>query len=421
MDKIEIIGGKPLVGTISISGAKNAALPIMAASLLTNSRLELSNIPNLTDIGSMIKLLKSLNSNICKKSGKVTIKSQKPKSNFASYELVRKMRASFLVLGPLLSRYGEAKVSLPGGCAIGARPIDIHLKGFEKMGVNFEIKDGYVIGKVKKNLKGAQISLPFKSVGATENLLMAATLAEGKTIIVNAAQEPEIIDLGRCLKLMGAKVRGLGTSKIIISGVKKLMGCNYKIMPDRIEAGTYLLAVLGCSGSVELVNLNNEVIQNLIDTFAQFKDLDLVKKNNTSILVKSSKKFFESANIKTLPFPGFPTDLQAQLSAVMTRAKGTSIIEESIFENRFMHVAELRRMGANILIEGSRVIIKGKKKIFGAQLMATDLRASSSLIIAGLMAEGKTTINRVYHLDRGYEKIEKKLSKCNANIKRIKG
>tara|TARA_B100000989_G_scaffold298571_1_gene288514 strand:- start:69 stop:1334 length:1266 start_codon:yes stop_codon:yes gene_type:complete len=421
MDKIEILGGKPLVGKICISGAKNAALPILAASLLTNSKLELSNIPKLSDINSMIRLLKSLNSHILNKSGKVIIKSRKPKHNFASYDLVRKMRASFLVLGPLLSRYGEAKVSLPGGCAIGARPIDIHLTGFEKMGVNFEIKNGYVIGKVKKNLKGAKICLPFKSVGATENLLMAATLAEGKTIIVNAAQEPEIVDLGECLKLMGAKVHGLGTSKIIVNGVKKMTGCNYKIMPDRIEAGTYLLAVLGCSGWIELDNLNNEVIQNLINTFDQFKDLDLVKKDDTSISVKFCKKTYDGISIKTSPFPGFPTDLQAQLSAVMTRAKGISIIEESIFENRFMHVAELQRMGASILIEGSKVIIKGKKKIFGAQLMATDLRASSSLIIAGLMAEGKTIINRVYHLDRGYEKIEKKLSKCNVNIKRIKG
>ena len=421
MDKIEIFGGKPLVGTISISGAKNAALPILAASLLTNSKLELCNIPKLSDINSMIRLLQSLNATIHKKSGKVMIKSQKPKNNFASYDLVRKMRASFLVLGPLLSRYGEAKVSLPGGCAIGGRPIDIHLKGFEKMGVNFNIKDGYVVGKVEKKLNGATIHLPFKSVGATENLLMAATLAKGKTVIVNAAKEPEIVDLGECLKLMGASIDGLGTSKIIINGVKKLIGCNYKIMPDRIEAGTYLLAVLGCSGCVELVNLNKEVIQNLLNTFSQFKDLDLVEKNNTSILVKFTKKDYKSINIKTLPFPGFPTDLQAQLSAVMTKAKGTSTIEESIFENRFMHVAELQRMGANIVINGSKVIIKGKKKIFGAQLMATDLRASSSLIIAGLMAEGKTIINRVYHLDRGYEEIEKKLSKCNVNIKRIKG
>ncbi len=421
MDKIEISGGNPLVGKIPISGAKNAALPIMAATLLTNSKLELNNIPELSDINSMIRLLQSLNSKIQVKSGKITIKSHKPKHFIASYDLVRKMRASFLVLGPLLSRYGEAKVSLPGGCAIGARPIDIHLKGFENMGVNFVIKDGYVIGKVKKHLKGAKICLPCKSVGATENLLMAATLAEGKTIIVNAAQEPEIVDLGKCLKLMGAKIRGLGTSKITINGVKKMIGCNYKIMPDRIEAGTYLLAVLGCSGRVELQNLSNEVIQNLLNTFAQFKDLDLERKSNTCLIVNFSKKIYEGINIKTQPFPGFPTDLQAQLSAVMTRAKGLSIIEESIFENRFMHVAELQRMGANILIEGSKVIIKGKKKIFGAQLMATDLRASSSLIIAGLMAEGKTTINRVYHLDRGYEKIEKKLSKCNVNIKRIKG
>ena len=420
MDKIEIIGGNPISGTVKISGSKNSSLPILACSLLTNDIMELINIPRLSDIHSMIKLLDSLNTEISFNANKARLKSVKPQRNFASYDLVRKMRASFLVLGPLLSKYGNAKVSLPGGCAIGARPIDMHLEGFEKMGAKFLIEGGYVIGEAKKKLKGAKITLPFQSVGATENLLMAACLADGTTIISNAAQEPEIIDLGKCLILMGASIEGLGSKTIKIIGKKKLSGCKYRVMSDRIEAGTYALAVLGCSGTLEIKNLDEPLIDNFIKIFSLFDNFLVKKVNNKTMIVLSKKIPYEGVRIKTAPFPGFPTDLQAQLSAVMTKACGESIIEETIFENRFMHVAELIRMGAEMNIDGAKVIIQGKDQIHGAQLMATDLRASSSLIIAGLMAEGKTIINRVYHLDRGYENIEKKLSKCNVKIRRIK-
>ena len=420
MDKIEIIGGSPIFGTVRISGSKNSTLPILACSLLTNDIMELTNVPRLSDIHSMIKLLGSLNTEISFKNSRVTVQSSRPQRNFASYDLVRKMRASFLVLGPLLAKYGNAKVSLPGGCAIGARPIDMHLDGFEKMGAKFLVEDGYVIGEVKKKLKGAKITLPFQSVGATENLLMAACLADGQTLISNAAQEPEIIDLGKCLILMGASIEGLGSKRIKIIGKKNLSGCKYRIMSDRIEAGTYALAVLGCSGKLEITNLDESLIDNFIKIFSSFDNFIVKKVDNKTMVVISNKLSYKGIKIKTAPFPEFPTDLQAQLSAVMTKAYGESIIEETIFENRFMHVAELIRMGAEMHIDGAKVIIQGKEKIFGAQLMATDLRASSSLIIAGLMAEGKTIINRVYHLDRGYENIEKKLSDCNVKIRRIK-
>ena len=406
-------------GQISISGSKNGALPIMVCSLLTNDSLTIENVPDLSDINSMISLLQSLNSEVEFKNNKLRINSFKPKLNYASYDLVRKMRASFLVMGPLLARYGNAEVSLPGGCAIGARPINYHIKAFEKMGVSFDIVDGYVKGKVKKNLKGAQINLPVKSVGATENIMMAATLAEGETIISNAAMEPEIENMGDCLIRMGADIRGLGTSLIKINGKKKLDGCSFKVMSDRIEAGTFILAVLGCGGKVNLKLHDEIVIENLKNIFS-FSDKLLISDSKDGLIVECEGGGYSPVNIITKPYPGFPTDLQAQLTAVMTKAKGVSVIEETIFENRFMHIAELIRMGASIKIKGPKVEITGGEKIFGAQVMATDLRASSSLVIAGLMAEGKTTINRVYHLDRGYEKLEEKLSQCNIKIKRLK-
>ncbi len=420
MDQIEITGGRPVKGTIKISGSKNSSLPILASSLLTKKRMNILNVPNLSDIHSMVNLLKSLNSDIKFSDGEIIIQCKTPKRNFASYDLVRKMRASFLVLGPLLARYGNAKVSLPGGCAIGARPIDIHLNGLKRLGVKFMIENGYVIGEAINGLKGARIILPFKSVGATENLMMAATLADGKTVLSNVAQEPEVVDLGNCLISMGANITGLGSNEILIEGQKQLKGCRYSIMPDRIELGTFILLVLGCSGQLKFINLSEDLIDHYINLLKKFKELKLEKKTKNILLVKSSEMTYKAKNIKTRSYPGFPTDLQAQLSAVMTKAIGTSRIEEKIFENRFMHVAELNRMGAKINIDGCKVKIKGRKKIYGAQVMATDLRASSSLIIAGLMAEGKTIINRVYHLDRGYEEIEKKLSMCNLKIKRIK-
>ena len=420
MDQIEIIGGNPVSGEIKISGSKNASLPILASSLLTNEPLKLYNIPDLSDVNSMIKLLKSLNVEAEFNNNIIDLSPRKPKENYASYDLVRKMRASFLVMGPLLAKYGNAKVSLPGGCAIGDRPINIHLDGLKKMGVRFLIEDGYVIGQIDGALKGAEINLPIRSVGATENIMMAATLALGRTKISNAAKEPEIIDLGNFLQSMGAKISGLGTDQISIIGVSKLCGSEYSVMADRIEAGTFILLVLGCSGSLKLTNLDERVIDNYIEIFKPFKELSFEKISKNKLLITCNTKNYKGFDVKTKPYPGFPTDLQAQLSAVMTKARGSSTIEETIFENRFMHVAELNRMGAKMDVEGSVVKIEGQKQIFGAPVMATDLRASSCLIIAGFMAEGKTIINRVYHLDRGYENIEDKLSNCNLKIKRIR-
>jgi UDP-N-acetylglucosamine 1-carboxyvinyltransferase len=420
MDQIEIIGGNPVSGEIKISGSKNASLPILACSLLTIEPLKLYNVPDLSDVNSMIKLLESLNVESEFNNNVIDLSPKKPNENYASYDLVRKMRASFLVMGPLLARYGNAKVSLPGGCAIGDRPINIHLDGFKKMGVRFIIEDGYVIGHIEGALKGTEVNLPIRSVGATENIMMAATLALGRTTISNAAKEPEVIDLGNFLQSMGAKISGLGTDQISIIGVSKLCGSEYSVMSDRIEAGTFILLVLGCSGSLKLTNLDERVIDNYIEIFKPFKELSFEKISKNKLLITSNTINYRGFDVKTKPYPGFPTDLQAQLSAVMTKAIGSSTIEETIFENRFMHVAELNRMGAKMDVEGSVVKIEGQKQIFGAPVMATDLRASSCLIIAGFMAEGKTIINRVYHLDRGYENIEDKLSNCNLKIKRIR-
>ena len=410
MDKIEITGGKSLNGKIRISGSKNSALPILAASLLTEEKISVSNVPNLSDIFSMLELLKSLNVKINKRKDKIDLTSSTPRSLLAHYDLVRKMRASFLILGPLLARYGEAKVSLPGGCAIGNRPVNLHLDGLERMGVTFKIEDGYVTGSIDGRLKGANINLNKISVGATENLIMAATLAEGTTIITNAAQEPEISDLSKLLIRMGANIKGFGTKKIVIDGVKKLKSCSYEIMPDRIESGTYILCVFGCGGIVKLENVNNEICDHLIKIFKQLKSLQLKKNDNGKNLADKKKKNSElSLKVRTKEYPGFPTDLQAQLTSSLLKTKGRSEIVENIFENRFMHIGELIRMGANVKQIGSKVIVKKCKKLRGAEVMATDLRASSCLVIAALMADGKTTINRVYHLDRGYENLEKKL------------
>ncbi len=421
MDKIEITGGKSLNGKIRISGSKNSALPILAASLLTEEKISVSNVPNLSDISSMLELLKSLNVKINKRKDKIDLTSSTPRSLLAHYDLVRKMRASFLILGPLLARYGEAKVSLPGGCAIGNRPVNLHLDGLERMGVTFKIEDGYVTGSVGGRLKGASINLNKISVGATENLIMAATLAEGTTIITNAAQEPEISDLSKLLIRMGANIKGFGTKKIVIDGVNKLRSCSYEIMPDRIESGTYILCVFGCGGIVKLENVNNEICDHLIKIFKQLKSLQLKKNDNgKKLLIKKKKNSQLSLKVKTKEYPGFPTDLQAQLTSSLLKTKGRSEIVENIFENRFMHISELIRMGANVKQIGSKVIVKKCKKLRGAEVMATDLRASSCLVIAALMADGKTTINRVYHLDRGYENLEQKLKLCGAQIKRVK-
>ncbi|MFL2661478.1 MAG: UDP-N-acetylglucosamine 1-carboxyvinyltransferase [Alphaproteobacteria bacterium] len=421
MDKIEIIGGLPLKGRIKISGAKNSALPIMAACLLTEKKISISNVPELSDINSMIKLLESLNVKIKKKEKKLELNSFKPSSLVASYELVRKMRASFLILGPLIARYGSASVSMPGGCAIGTRPVDLHLEGLKKMGVRFKIDSGYVTGKIDGRLRGATINLDQISVGATENIIMAATLAEGKTVINNAAREPEVIDLSLMLIKMGADIKGYGTKKISIIGQKSLAGCNHEIMPDRIESGTFALCVFGCSGKIQLDNLNKDVCNHLKKIFKKLKSLNFETINNGNSLIVSKNKNIEiSLTVRTAEYPGFPTDLQAQLTSSLLKTRGKNEIVENIFENRFMHISELIRMGAKLKLNGSKVIVSGTEKLVGAEVMATDLRASSSLIIAGLMAKGKTTINRVYHLDRGYENIEEKLKLCGAQIERLK-
>lgn len=417
MDKISILGGKTLEGIISISGSKNASLPILAASLLTNEVSCLSNVPNLLDIATMKDLLSSLGINITSNNKILYLEPSNIISTHADYELVRKMRASVLVLGPLLARYGEAEVSLPGGCAIGSRPVDIHINALKKMGVKIEIKDGYIKAKVdKKKLVGADITFPIASVGATENIIMAASLAEGKTIIRNVALEPEIDDLIKVLNKMGSRINRLNGGKIEIEGVNNLKGFSHSVMPDRIEAGTYAMAAVITSGKIQLLNADEKYLKNVM----QYLDKvgAKIEYNVDGIIIEGPKTII-NVDVKTEVYPGFPTDLQAQAMALMVVANGSSVIEESIFENRFMHIAELVRFGAKIKNTGFKAYIDGQKKLNGAQVMATDLRASSSLILAGLKAEGETIINRVYHLDRGYEDLEKKLSNCGANIRRI--
>ena len=417
MDKISILGGKTLEGIISISGSKNATLPILASSLLTSEISNLSNVPNLLDVFTMKELLTSLGLNIITKKKTLFLEPSANISTHADYELVRKMRASVLVLGPLLARYGEAEVSLPGGCAIGSRPVDIHIDALKKMGANIEIKDGYIKAKVpNKRLMGADILFPKVSVGATENIIMASSLAKGKTIIRNAALEPEIDDLISVLNKMGANINRLDANQIEVEGVNNLRGFSHSVMPDRIEAGTYAMAAVITGGKIQLLNAEKKYLTNVIKYL--IKVGAKIQYNVDGILIEGPK-IIKNTDIKTEVYPGFPTDLQAQAMALMTVAKGSSVIEESIFENRFMHIAELVRFGANIKISGFKAHIKGCKKLNGAQVMATDLRASSSLILAALKAEGETIINRVYHLDRGYENLEKKLSICGANIRRI--
>ena len=420
MDKIEVEGINSLKGNIQISGSKNSSLPILASSLLIDEEIVISNVPNLSDIIFMIKILKSLGSRVIFEKSICKIKSNQPPNLKISYELVRKMRASFLILGPLLTKYGYAEVSLPGGCAIGTRPVDFHISALEKMGAEFVVEDGYIKGKVKGRLKGCEITLKKISVGATENIIMAATLAEGETVIKNAAREPEISDLSNFLVSAGAEIKGYGTNVIKIKGKKKLRGCEFSIMPDRIEAGTFALCVMGCSGNIILENVNDLICNHLKKIFKPLNVLFLSKKDNGNKLeIKKTNKFLKDVTISTKEFPGFPTDLQAQIIASLIKSKGKSVIKENIFENRFMHVSELRRMGANLKQKGSKIIINGVKDIYGAEVMATDLRASSSLIIAGLMASGKTIVNRVYHLDRGYENLEEKLRNCGVKIRRF--
>ncbi|MCE9522330.1 MAG: UDP-N-acetylglucosamine 1-carboxyvinyltransferase [Alphaproteobacteria bacterium] len=428
MDRIQIRGGRRLNGEIRISGAKNAALPLMVASLLTDEPLTLACVPHLTDISQLAEILAGLGVEITMNGnghaeaaiGRVLkLHAKTITSTEAPYELVRKMRASFLVIGPLLARCHKAKVSLPGGCAIGTRPVDLHLKGLEAMGAQIELKEGYVYASAPGGLHGAHILFPFVSVGATENLMMAASIAKGTTIIENAASEPEIIDLGHCLQAMGAKIEGLGTRTLTIEGVERLKGTSHTVLPDRIETGTYLMAVAAAGGEVELVGTRADLLGGVIPLLESAGVH--IQATNRGMRVARNGVHFTGVDVTTEPYPGFPTDLQAQLMALMATANGVSHISETIFENRFMHVPELMRMGADITIEHQTATVRGVERLHGAPVMATDLRASVSLIIAGLAAEGETIVNRVYHLDRGFERIEEKLSALGADIKRVKG
>ena len=418
MEKLEIIGGKKLQGSINISGSKNASLPILAATILVN-KVTLNNIPQVKDIDTMIELLTSLGSKIYINKNKKKIKIHNYKSNkkVAKYKYVKTMRAGILVLGSLLSKFGKAKVSLPGGCAIGLRPVNLHIEALKKMGVKIKIIEGYIYATANNGLKGAKISFPKVSVGATENLIIAACKAKGRTILSNCAIEPEVKDLSNFLIKVGCKIKWIGKRKVQIDGVKNLKNINYNIMFDRIEAVTYMIAAAATNGRVSIKNIQPKIIDKEILLLKKIGVKIIEKKNKITII---SSKSLKGINIKTSPYPGFPTDLQAQLMVLMCKAKNQSIIRENIFENRFMHVPELNRMGADIIVKGRKAIINGNKKLNGAQLMATDLRASVSLVIAALISNKKSIINRIYHLDRGYENIEKKLSNCGANIKRIK-
>jgi UDP-N-acetylglucosamine 1-carboxyvinyltransferase len=427
MDRILIRGGVPLSGTIKIGGAKNAALPLMAASLLTADSLVLANLPDLADITTMANLLVQHGVAIGVAGGDAVqgtgrafeFSAHHITSTTAPYDLVRKMRASFLVLGPLVARCGRGRVSLPGGCDIGVRPVDLHIKGLTRLGAEVELREGYIEARAPKGLRGAEIVFPSVSVGATENLLMAATLAEGETVLINAAREPEITDLARCLTAMGAQIDGIGSDRLSIRGVASLHGARHTVIPDRIETGTYMMAAAATGGEVRLLDArldHVEAVGRILDSagvcVAELPDGIAVRRRNGRLT---------GVDVMTEPYPGFPTDLQAQIMTLMAIAEGASMITETIFENRFMHVPELARMGANINVHNASAVVRGVPRLMGAPVMATDLRASVSLVLAGLVAAGETVVNRVYHLDRGYERIEEKLSACGARIERLRG
>ncbi len=417
MDRILIRGGRPLEGRLAIGGAKNAALPLMAAGLLTEAPLTLENVPQLADIDTMASLLAEAGLTL-ERGGRRFAIGGRITSTEAPYDIVRRMRASVLVLGPLLARCGEARVSLPGGCAIGTRPVDLHLKGLEQMGAEIRLEGGYIDARVRGRLRGAEIVLPFPSVGATENLLMAATLAEGRTIIANAAREPEIGDLAACLVAMGAEITGIGSDRLVIGGVPALHGATHAILPDRIETGTYLCAVGVTGGELLLEGGEATHLAALIRPLAE---AGMVIEETASGLRARREGRLAGVDVMTEPYPGFPTDMQAQFMALMAVAEGAAMITETIFENRFMHVPEINRMGARINVHGASAIVRGVAALSGAPVMATDLRASVSLVLAGLAARGETIVNRVYHLDRGYEALVEKLAGCGAAIERITG
>jgi UDP-N-acetylglucosamine 1-carboxyvinyltransferase len=429
MDRIRIVGGEKLNGTIPISGAKNATLPLMIASLLTEEKLILENVPRLADVIQLQRILGNHGVDVMiagKRAGAdanagrtIELSAATIADTTAPYELVSTMRASFWVIAPLVARMGVAKVSMPGGCAIGTRPVDLLIMAMEKLGAEIEIEGGYVIARAPKGLRGGEIKFPKVTVSGTHTALMAAVLARGTTVIDNAAREPEIGDVADCLNKMGAKVSGIGTSRLVVEGVARLNGARHQVLPDRIETGTYAMAVAMTGGDVLLQNARPELLQSALDIIAQAGAT--VTTTNEGIRITRNGAGLKPVDVTTAPFPGFPTDLQAQLMALMTRAEGTSHITETIFENRFMHVQELARLGARIQLDGMRATIEGVKRLKGAPVMATDLRASVSLVIAALAAEGETIVNRVYHLDRGFEKLEEKLGRCGARIERISG
>ena len=430
MDKIVIHGGRPLNGKIAISGAKNAALPLMAASLLTDEALTLSAVPRLADIDTMSKLLVQHGVDLSEtgpaapkgapSNGRtLELSAGAIASTRAPYDLVRKMRASVLVLGPLVAREGEAEVSLPGGCAIGTRPVDLHLQGLEALGAEIELEGGYVRARAPKGLVGAEYVFPKVSVGATENLLMAATLAKGETRLVNAAREPEITDLAECLVKMGARIEGIGSDRLTVQGVERLHGTRHRVVPDRIETGTYMMAAAITGGELELDGARCEHVRVVSDLLRE-AGVEIAEREE-SLSVSRANGLLHGVDVMTEPYPGFPTDLQAQFMALMATAEGAAMITETIFENRFMHVPELSRMGASITVHGASALVRGRPDLVGAPVMATDLRASVSLVLAGLAARGETELNRVYHLDRGYDRLEQKLAACGADIERVSG
>src|SRR5215468_9327925 len=429
MDRISIVGGRPLHGTIPISGAKNAALPLMIASLLTEDTLVLDNVPRLADVNQLQRILGNHGVDVTvngKRPGDreyqgqtLSISAANIIDTTAPYELVSKMRASFWVIGPLVARMGEARVSMPGGCAIGTRPVDLLIMALERLGATIDIEGGYVIARAKNGLKGGEVVFPKVTVGGTHTALMAAVLANGASVIENAAREPEIVDVADCLNKMGAKISGAGTSRIVVEGVPRLKGARHSVLPDRIETGTYAMAVAMTGGDVMLQGARPELLQAALDVLV--KSGAQIAATNEGIRVARNGAGLAPVDVTTAPFPEFPTDLQAQLMALMTRAQGTSRITETIFENRFMHVQELARLGAQIRLEGQTALVDGVKKLKGAPVMATDLRASVSLVIAALAAEGETMVNRVYHLDRGFERLEEKLGRCGAAIERLSG
>ncbi|WP_374486305.1 UDP-N-acetylglucosamine 1-carboxyvinyltransferase [Zoogloea sp.] len=416
MDKLLIEGGVRLSGEIAISGAKNAALPILCAALLTSEPVTFTNVPRLNDIGTLLRLLEQMGVKVSRDGDTVTLDASGVNNPVASYEMVKTMRASILVLGPLVARFGEAQVSLPGGCAIGARPVDQHIKGLQAMGAAVKVEHGYVHAKVPK-LKGARLFTDMVTVTGTENLMMAACLADGETVIENAAREPEVVDLANCLVAMGAQISGAGGDVIRIKGVPALHGATHRIMPDRIETGTYLCAAAITGGDVRVTGTSTSYLDAVVDKLMD-AGCEVIGERD-AIRLKAPERL-TSVSLRTAPYPAFPTDMQAQFMAINAVANGTAVIRETIFENRFMHAVELQRLGADVRIDGNTAFVKGVERLQGATVMATDLRASASLIIAGLVAEGETTVDRIYHLDRGYERLEEKLSALGARVRRIR-